>query len=144
MTGRRGRLKQLPDELREKRRYWKLKEKALAGCVWWTRFGRSYGPVADRLRDDDDDDDDDDNTNMYRSKGGPWMQWQWDAMGNIYVRVIQLFAVSTPYDKVPYSYCSQLCIIWQFTKSLNVISFFLSISNFTYLYWNGHMNYSSM
>jgi len=24
-------------------------------CVWWTRFGRSYGPVADRLCDDDDD-----------------------------------------------------------------------------------------
>ena len=66
MTGRRGRHKQLPDELRENRRYWKLKEKALAGCVWWTRFGRSYGPVADRLRDDDDDDDD---TNMSPIQG---------------------------------------------------------------------------
>jgi hypothetical protein len=40
MTGRRGRRrKQLLDGLKEKRRYWKLKEEAL------DRFGRGYGPV---------------------------------------------------------------------------------------------------
>jgi hypothetical protein len=38
MTGRRGRrCKQLLDDLKEKTRYWKLKEEAL--------FGRDYGPV---------------------------------------------------------------------------------------------------
>jgi hypothetical protein len=42
MTGRRGRRrKQLLYDLKEKRRYWKLKEEALDG----TRFGRGYGPV---------------------------------------------------------------------------------------------------
>ena len=79
MTGRPGRRhKQLPADLRETRNYWKLKEKALAGCVWLTRFGRSYGPVADLLHDDDDDDDDDDDTNMSPIQGRSWTQWQWD------------------------------------------------------------------
>jgi hypothetical protein len=46
MTGRRGRRrKQLLDDLTEKRRYWKLKEKALDRTLWSTRFGRGYGPV---------------------------------------------------------------------------------------------------
>jgi hypothetical protein len=46
MTGRRGiRRKQLLDDLKEKRRYWKLKEEALGRTVWRTRFGRGYGPV---------------------------------------------------------------------------------------------------
>jgi hypothetical protein len=46
MTGRRGRrLKQLLDDLKEKRRYWKLKEEALDHNLWRTRFGRDYGPV---------------------------------------------------------------------------------------------------
>jgi hypothetical protein len=41
MTGRRGRRrKQLLDDLKEKRRYWKLKEEALDCTVWGTRFGR--------------------------------------------------------------------------------------------------------
>jgi hypothetical protein len=41
MTGRRGRrLKQLLDDLKEKRRYWKLKEEALDRRLWRTRFGR--------------------------------------------------------------------------------------------------------
>jgi hypothetical protein len=31
-----------------------------------------------------------------RCKVGPWTQWQWNAMGNVYLRVIQLSAVSTP------------------------------------------------
>jgi hypothetical protein len=46
MTGRQGRrCKQLLDDLKVKRRYWKLKEKALDRTVWRTRFGRDYGPV---------------------------------------------------------------------------------------------------
>jgi hypothetical protein len=46
MTGRRGsRRKQLQDDLKEKRRYWKLKEEALDRTLWRTRFGRGYGPV---------------------------------------------------------------------------------------------------
>jgi hypothetical protein len=46
MTGRRGRLrKQLLDDLKEKRRYWKLKEEALDRTLWRTCFGRGYGPV---------------------------------------------------------------------------------------------------
>jgi hypothetical protein len=46
MTGRRGRgRKQLLDDLKEKRRYCKLKEKALDCVLWKTHFGRGYGPV---------------------------------------------------------------------------------------------------
>jgi hypothetical protein len=41
MTGRRGRRsKQLLDDLKEKRKYWKLKEEALDRTLWRTRFGR--------------------------------------------------------------------------------------------------------
>jgi hypothetical protein len=46
VTGRRGRRrKQLLDELKEKRGYWKLKEEALYLTLWRTRFGRGCGPV---------------------------------------------------------------------------------------------------
>jgi hypothetical protein len=46
MTGRRGRkCKQLLDDLREKRIYWKLKEEALDRTLWGTGFGRGYLPV---------------------------------------------------------------------------------------------------
>jgi hypothetical protein len=46
MTGRRGRrLKQLLDDLKDKRGYCKLKEDALDRTLWITRFGRCYGPV---------------------------------------------------------------------------------------------------
>jgi hypothetical protein len=46
MTGRRERRrKQLLDDLKEKRRYWKLKEEALDRTLLRTRFGRGYGPV---------------------------------------------------------------------------------------------------
>jgi hypothetical protein len=46
MKGRRGRrCKQLLDDLKGKRRYWKLKEEALDRTLWRTRFGRGYGPV---------------------------------------------------------------------------------------------------
>ena len=39
------RRKQLLDDLKEARGYCKLKEEALDGTVWRTRFGRGYGPV---------------------------------------------------------------------------------------------------
>jgi hypothetical protein len=46
VTGKWGRRrKQLLDDLKEKRRYWKLKEEALARTVWRTCFGRGYGPA---------------------------------------------------------------------------------------------------
>jgi hypothetical protein len=31
--------------IKEKKRYWKLKEEALDRTLWRTRFGRGYGPV---------------------------------------------------------------------------------------------------
>jgi hypothetical protein len=49
MTGRRGRRrKQLMDDLKEKRRNWKLKEEAIDLTLWRTRFGRGYGPAVRR------------------------------------------------------------------------------------------------
>jgi hypothetical protein len=43
ITVRRGRRReQLLHDLREKRRYWKLKEEALDRTLWRTRFGRGY------------------------------------------------------------------------------------------------------
>jgi hypothetical protein len=46
MTGRRGRnRKKLLDDFKEKKKYWKLKEKALDRTLWRIRFGRGYGPV---------------------------------------------------------------------------------------------------
>jgi hypothetical protein len=42
---RRGRrCKQLLDDVKEKRRYWKLKEEALDRTLRRARFGRRYGP----------------------------------------------------------------------------------------------------
>jgi hypothetical protein len=39
-TGRRGRRrKQLLDDVKEKRRYWKLKDEALDRSLWRIRFG---------------------------------------------------------------------------------------------------------
>jgi hypothetical protein len=37
---------QLLDDLKETRRYWKLKEEAQDRTLWRTQFGRGYGPVA--------------------------------------------------------------------------------------------------
>jgi hypothetical protein len=52
ITGRRGRRrKQLLDDLKKKRRYWKLKEEALDRTLWRTRFGRGYGPVVRQTTD---------------------------------------------------------------------------------------------
>jgi hypothetical protein len=46
MTSRRGRRrKQLLDDLKEKSRYWELKEEALDRPLWGSRFGWVYGPV---------------------------------------------------------------------------------------------------
>ena len=46
MTGIRGRRpKQLLDDLKETRVYWKLKDKALDLTLWRTRFGRDNRPV---------------------------------------------------------------------------------------------------
>jgi hypothetical protein len=46
MTERRGRRrKQLLDDLKKERRYWKFKEEVLDRTLWITRFGRGYGPV---------------------------------------------------------------------------------------------------
>jgi len=46
VTGRRGRRrKQLRDDHKEKRGYWKLNEEALDRTVWRTGFGRGCGPV---------------------------------------------------------------------------------------------------
>jgi hypothetical protein len=48
MTGRRGRrCKQLLDDLKEKRRYWKLKEEALDRTLWRSHFGRGYGQTTE-------------------------------------------------------------------------------------------------
>jgi hypothetical protein len=50
VTGRRERRrKQLLDDVKEKRRYWKLKEEALDRTLWRTRFGRGYGPVVRQI-----------------------------------------------------------------------------------------------
>jgi hypothetical protein len=52
VTGRRGRRrKQLLDDLKEKREYWKMKEEALDRNLWRTRFGRGYGPVVRQSRE---------------------------------------------------------------------------------------------
>jgi hypothetical protein len=46
MTGRRGRRsKQLLDDLKDRRRYCKLKEEALDRALWRTGFGRGFGHV---------------------------------------------------------------------------------------------------
>jgi hypothetical protein len=46
MMGRQVRMcKQLLDDLKEKRRYWKLKEEVVDHSLWRTHFGRGYGPV---------------------------------------------------------------------------------------------------
>jgi hypothetical protein len=44
VTGRQ-RHKQLLDDLKEKRGYWKLKEKALDPTLWRRYCGKVYGPV---------------------------------------------------------------------------------------------------
>ena len=52
MTGRRGRrCKQLLDDLKEMRGYWKLKEEALDRTVWRTGCGIGRGPVVRQTRE---------------------------------------------------------------------------------------------
>ena len=46
VTARRERRrKQLPDDIKDKIRYCKLKDEAPEDTLWGTRFGSSYGPV---------------------------------------------------------------------------------------------------
>jgi hypothetical protein len=46
VTGRRGRRsRKLLDDLKERRGYPHLKEKALDSTMWRARFGRGFGPV---------------------------------------------------------------------------------------------------
>jgi hypothetical protein len=46
VTGRRGRRRRkLLDDLKERRGYFHLKEKALDRTMWRARFGRGFGPV---------------------------------------------------------------------------------------------------
>jgi hypothetical protein len=42
---RERRRKQLLDDLKQARRYWKLKEEAQDHTLWRIQFGRGYGPV---------------------------------------------------------------------------------------------------
>jgi hypothetical protein len=49
MGRRRRRRKQLLNDLKETRRYWKSKEEALDRTLWRTRFGRGYGLVVSQI-----------------------------------------------------------------------------------------------
>jgi len=52
VMGRRGiRCKQLLDDLKGKRGYWKLKEGALDSTLWRTCFGRGCGPVVRQMNE---------------------------------------------------------------------------------------------
>jgi hypothetical protein len=46
MRRRGGRCHQIPDDVKEKRSYWNLKEEALDHLQWRIAFGRGYGHVA--------------------------------------------------------------------------------------------------
>jgi hypothetical protein len=48
MVKRERRRKQLLDDLKETRGYWKMKEEALGRTLWRTRFGIRYGPVLEQ------------------------------------------------------------------------------------------------
>ena len=51
MTGRRGkRRKQQLYDIKEKIRYWKLKDEALDCTLWRTDFGKGYGIVVRQMR----------------------------------------------------------------------------------------------
>jgi len=51
VKGRRGRrCKQLLDNRKGKKEYWKLNKEALDRPLWRTRFGRGYGPVVRHYR----------------------------------------------------------------------------------------------
>ena len=56
MTRRQGRRrKRLLDDLKDRRGYCELKEKALDRTVWRNRFARGFGPVVWQITDVDDD-----------------------------------------------------------------------------------------
>jgi hypothetical protein len=43
------RYKQLPDDLKENRRYWSYKKEAQYYTLWRTRCGSGYGPVTRQI-----------------------------------------------------------------------------------------------
>jgi hypothetical protein len=45
MGGRARKLRQLLDDLKETRGYWKLKVEATDRSLWKTSFGKGFGPV---------------------------------------------------------------------------------------------------
>ena len=45
MRRQEGRCHQVPDDVKEKRSYWNLKEEALDHFQWRLMFGRGYGQV---------------------------------------------------------------------------------------------------
>jgi hypothetical protein len=50
VTGKRGRRdKQLLDDVKENKGYWKLKEEALDLTLWKTRSGRGYEPAVTQV-----------------------------------------------------------------------------------------------
>jgi len=51
------RRKQLLDDLKEMRGYWKLEEEALDRTLWRIDYVRSYRPIVRQTRRFDDDDD---------------------------------------------------------------------------------------
>jgi hypothetical protein len=56
VAGRQGRRrKQLLDEFKEKREYWKFEEEVLDLTLWRTRFCRGYRPVVIRPEKDEFD-----------------------------------------------------------------------------------------
>jgi hypothetical protein len=53
MTGGGGRRhKQLQNDIKGKKMYWRLKEEAVDGTVWRTGFGRDCGPVLNILQNE--------------------------------------------------------------------------------------------
>ena len=42
------------DDLKDRRGYCQLKEEDLDRTMWWSRFGRGFGPVVRHITDDDD------------------------------------------------------------------------------------------
>jgi len=52
MRRQRRRCKQILDDLKQKRGYWKLKEEAFDRTLWRTRFGSVHGPVVRQTKND--------------------------------------------------------------------------------------------
>jgi hypothetical protein len=57
------------DDLKEPKRYWRLKEEVQDRTLWRTRFGRGYGPIARQTTTWASTDDDHDGRNMWCTSG---------------------------------------------------------------------------